>query len=54
MKRSKSEKRQQALERKAAHAKRTPQEQLALLDKRGMTATKERARLHALIEKGGK
>ena len=53
MKRSKLEKRQEALARKAEHAKRTPQQQLALLDKRGLTATKERARLHALIEKGG-
>ena len=51
MKRSKQDKREEALARKAEHAKRTPQEQLALLDQRGMAAKKERARLHALIKK---
>lgn len=36
--------------RQEARAKRSPREQMRMLDKRGATATKERARLTAQIE----
>jgi phage shock protein A len=51
MNRSKQEKRQEALARKAERAKRTPQQQLAKLDQQGHSAKKERARLRATIAK---
>ena len=39
-----------AVERQTASAGRTPQQQLAHLDSAGLTATKERAKLHKRIE----
>jgi hypothetical protein len=53
MQSKKDDRRERAIERQEARAKRTPQEQLKLLDDRfgeGKGATKERARLKALIE----
>ncbi len=49
----KDDRRKRAVERQEERAKRTPQEQLMILDERfgeGKGAAKERARLKALIE----
>lgn len=49
----KDDRRKRATERQEMRAKRTPQEQLRILDERfgeGKGATKERARLQAVIE----
>jgi len=54
MKKTKKEKNTQALIRKEEYEKRSPQEQLDLLDEKlgiGIGAKKERAKLKALIEK---
>lgn len=44
-------KREEALARNAEWAKLTPQQQLASLGKRRLTAKKQRAKIHKLMEK---
>jgi hypothetical protein len=47
---TKDQKRREADERNAAWASFTPQQQLAMLDKSGLTATKQRAKIAAKIK----
>jgi hypothetical protein len=49
MKKTKEQRRFECEERKRIRDQRTPEEQLAILDTRGLAAKKERARLHKQI-----